>query len=508
MGRLISFPVKWWFVAVLSTILLKLHLRLRVLDGYNIIPETTFDNQPHVAADTKDIPIVLHNGAKDDNKKSRQQFTNTNNKANLSLPYFVIHIGPPKTATSSLQLELTERHDRNLLAADNYMYVGAYMKDGKLMHHTTYSTSNTTTAIKQAMTDLDCQAAVHKARKTNTATTGSSTSSGVYPPCWQNFLHALDESQGQNILLSQEIMSFRLIRTDAGPAPVDWVALKQALSGRWNLLVVVGYRRLMEWLPSAKQQNERWNALKPAMNNWPKYGNQPGRPIPPIFPHVLHHLSYIDGSQRRPKWLLQKNRKFRYLYVNNVIELLNSHEVPFQILNLHEPEPLFVTFFCNVLPGAETNCAVSRQLAVDGVREKRANREQSVAYDILATAAAGRGLVDRSVWTRHAVALAAREYHERVLNGTPFILSCPMEHDLELYLNASLSAEQELLPDFYQSDAGEQQHRADFAAAVARKKYCWINAKQVLEQTVWRNFFRNTFSSSATTNNDKKSRAT
>jgi hypothetical protein len=64
---------------------------------------------------------------------------------------------------------------------------------------------------------------------------------------------------------------------------------------------------------------------------------------------------------------------------------------------------------------------------------------------------------------------------------------------LELYLNASLTAEQELLPDFYQSDAGEQQHRADFAAAVARKKYCWINAKQVLEQTVWRDFFRNTF---------------
>jgi hypothetical protein len=173
------------------------------------------------------------------------------------------------------------------------------------------------------MTNLECQATFDKARKTTTGSTiGTNTS--VYPPCWQNFLRALEESQGQNILLSQEIMSFRLIPTDAGPVPVGWVALKQALSGRWNLLVVVAYRRLMEWLPSAKQQNERWNVLKPAMNNWPKNGNRPGKPIPPIFPHVLHHLSYIDGSQRRPNWLLQTNRKFRYLYVSNVIELLNA----------------------------------------------------------------------------------------------------------------------------------------------------------------------------------------
>jgi hypothetical protein len=500
MGHLISFPAKWWFVAVLSGILVKVNLHL--LDGYGVIPETTFDNQPFVA--DNDTPIVLHDASVKDDDKSRQPkvlpYT-----ANASLPYFVIHMGPPKTATSTLQLELTERRHRKLLAADNYQYLGAFMKDGKLMHHTTYSSSNATTAIKQAMTDLECQAAVHKARKTNAAMTGNTS---VYPHCWQHFLSALDEFEGQNILLSQEIMSFRLIPTDAGPAPVDWVALKQALSGRWNLLVVVAYRRLIEWLPSAKQQNERWNALKPAMNNWPKYGNRPGKPIPPMFPAVLHHLSFVDGSQRRPKWLLQNNRIFRYLYVTNVIDLLNANDVPFQILNLHEPETLLVTFFCHVLPGAETNCNVSRQLAVDGVSEKRANREQSVAYDILATAAAKQGLVDRRVWTRHTVALAAREYHERALNGTQFVLSCPTDHELELYLHASLSAEQQVLPDFYQSDAGEHQHRADFAAAVERKKYCWINAKQIFEQAVWRDFFRNTFSSSPTTNNDTKFVAT
>jgi hypothetical protein len=527
MGRLV--PAKWWLLAILSVLLLKANLRL--LEDYDFFPETSLDNQPHVphAADSNPTP-------KDDDKSRQpnkmvlpynQHNLNGNTEANASLPYFVIHMGPPKTATSSLQEELTARHYRNLLAADNYVYTGAYMKDGQLMRFDTYSTSNSknksknnnaTRAIKQAMTDLECQAAVHKARTSSnhhTATTYdynatiiSSRSDDWYPPsCWQHFLRALDEFQGRNILISQEIMSFRLIRTDAGLAPVDWVALQQALSGRWNLLVVVAYRRLTEWLPSAKQQNERWNALKPAMNNWPGYGNRPGKRIQPIFPHVLHHLSCIDGSQRPPKWLRKNNRKFRYLYVNNVLELLSAHGVPVQILNLHRPEPLLVTFFCHVLPGAETNCAVSRQLAVDGNSEKRANREQSVAYDILATAAAVLGLVDRSVWARHTVAVAAREHHERVLNGTRFIRSCPVEQDLELYLKASLRVEEELLPDFYQSDAGETQHRADFIAAVARQKYCWINAKEVLEQTVWRDFFRNTFSSSPN-NNDKKSAVT
>jgi hypothetical protein len=109
---------------------------------------------------------------------------------------------------------------------------------------------------------------------------------------------------------------------------------------------------------------------------------------------------HIDGSQRRPKWLLQNNRKFRYLYVNNVLELLKAHDVSFQILNLHEPEPLLVTFFCHVLPAAEANCAVSRQLAVNGVSEKRANRERlAIFWQPLRP-----GRTRRSgVWTRHVV---------------------------------------------------------------------------------------------------------
>jgi hypothetical protein len=555
MGRLISFQCKWWLFAILSAFVLKVNLFL--LGGFDIIPESTLvDNQPHVHVAKKNstAPIALHHngGVKyddDDKSSDRQRKTlpynnrnhnNGNTHANAkvhdpSLPYFVIHMGPPKTATSSLQEELTARNDPNsnntknansqshLLLADNYVYAGAYMKDGQLLRFDTYSTSNATTAIKRAMTDLQCQAAVYKARTNNNHTytstqsnaathtnnTSSSSSSysdggGVYyPPCWQNFRHALDESQGRNILLSQEIMSFRLmsIREKGRPAPVDWVALKQALEGRWNLVVVVAYRRLTEWLPSAKQQNERWNALKPAMNNWP--GNRSlGRHIPPIFPHVLHHLDYIQGSPRRPpKWLPKNSRKFQYLYVSNVMELLRAHDVPFIILNLHQPEPLLVTFFCHVLPNAAHNCAASRQQAtVDGTRggegEKRANREQSVAYDMLATAAAVRGLFDRHVWARHTVALAAKEYHERVMNSTRWILTCPSKHDLESYLQASLSMEADLLPDFYQSDAGEQQHRAEFATAVARKKYCWINAPAVLEQPVWRDFFRHTFSSS------------
>jgi hypothetical protein len=59
--------------------------------------------------------------------------------------------------------------------------------------------------------------------------------------------------------------------------------------------------------------------------------------------HVLNHISYIDGSKPRPTWLHHNLRKFQYLYTNNVLELLSAHAVPFQILNLHRPEPLLVT---------------------------------------------------------------------------------------------------------------------------------------------------------------------
>jgi hypothetical protein len=484
---MMRFPsVKWWLAATLSVLLLQVNRRLQ---------------KDYVAAILEpfaDAPIVV---VKDDKRKSDSLQKNTNANVNPSLPYFVIHMGPPKTATSSIQEELTSRHQQSLLEADNYMYVGAYLKAGKLLKFANYSASN---AIKQAMTDLTCHSAVHKARATHntmvstTNNTNTTTVTIPYPKCWHNFLQALDESEGKNILISQEIMSFRLMKTKTGLAPVDWEALQQALSGRWNLLVVVGYRRLTEWVPSAKQQNERWSLQKPAMNGWPGLGNGKGQHSQPLFPYALEFISVIDGSKRRPKWLHNNGRMFKYLYTNNVIELLDAAapNIPVKILNLHLPETLLVSFFCQVLPGAEKNCASSRQLAAAaGASEKRVNPAQSAAYDMLATAAAGQGLVDRGAWSRRAVAVAARGYHERVLNRTRWILQCPRERELKLYLNSSLRVEEELLPDFYATDAGEKQHRADFSAAVARKKYCWIDANAVLKQSVWRDFFLNTFSS-------------
>jgi hypothetical protein len=92
MGRPILFHAKWWLFAVLPALVLK--------GSYDIIPETTFDNNPPI--------VLLHqNGVTydddddDDKSSSRQRKTlpynhltgNTHanvTKVDAALPYFVI----------------------------------------------------------------------------------------------------------------------------------------------------------------------------------------------------------------------------------------------------------------------------------------------------------------------------------------------------------------------------------------------------------------------------------
>jgi hypothetical protein len=458
------------------------------------------------------------------------------NHSQPALPYFVVHMGPPKTATTTLQGQLDEWRD--VLATDNYMYAGKVLQQQQQQQERRAAQQ---TDIWRALAGKTCQRDLF-------AMNMHDMNMQVFPTCWTRFLQSLKQLEGQGIIISDEVLGFlfhRHRRDESGNgdttlpfsysySPVHWSALQEALQGKWQLLVVVGYRRLYEWLPSAKQQADRWTPNKRKLNQWPEGGAGGGKAVEPIMPWILQQdlsvaaaaaasnsttgtenaastaMTTATTTIRRHGNIMIKSAA--YYFTDQLLHMLQTNpqfQANVTILNIHEAESVRTTFFCHVLTDAHHSCRRSRQSDMlllsdaNAVTEPRSNPQQSLWYDALVTAAAagsivdnnnqngGRPLVDTAVWKRHDVVLQAQAYQEETLNLTAreFAVVCPTATQLGTLLTASLRMEATLLPAFFSSHLGESQHRFAFAQAVARKELCWIDTKAVLQTAAWKTFF-------------------
>ena len=380
-----------------------------------------------------------------------------------SKPYFIIHAGPPKTGTTTLQQELTLLNET--LAKDDYVYAGAYMREGRNIPW-----ADGALAFSKIWRSFKCQKAIAEARL-------RSNSTGKYwesVPCWQEMEKEMRPYQGMNIIVSDETMSYETKELpDVGHAPIDWISVHRMFP-EYEILVVLTYRRFFEWLPSAKQQEDRYTPYKPKMNRWPH--QKKGKALHPLFPTM---------ARRVPP-----HRHIAYVPTHRVHEWWSPH-VNISVLNLHEPTGIVTNFLCHIIPNTPHACAASRLSQT----ESRYNPEQSLSYDMLTTAAAEAGWVNTSRFKRRQVVKAIQHYHEEVLNLTAqdFPLECPANESLRDFLALSLEIEANFLPDFFQSPYGEATHRSDFQKAVDRQKYCWIDAAAVLRNQTWQAFLRERF---------------
>ena len=134
-------------------------------------------------------------------------------------------------------MELTRFSD--FLEKDNYLFLGTDSYDR-------------TDLIIDTLLDKDCMRAVNRHR--------TGLGNEETPECWQKFKNRIDgfREQNRNLVISEEWFSVQFATYEqAGRTAVDWIALQEALED-WNVIVVVGYRRLFDILPSAKQQWDRW----------------------------------------------------------------------------------------------------------------------------------------------------------------------------------------------------------------------------------------------------------
>lgn len=366
-------------------------------------------------------------------------------------PWFVIHLGPPKTATTTLETEMT--NFIHTLGQDNYLYLGKFYPFTK--------TLGKRHRILEILRDLKCQEERRKSRKTK---------------CWNEMMELLKPLRGTNIFLSDEEFGFRWTDFPEGESPIDWISLQKDIGKHWNILAIIGYRRLHEWIPSARQQNDRWfkGRRNRRIMDWPSPHGK-GSHLSPLFPMVLEYPQ-ISGNDVTPKFW------FHY-FTDDILRNLQNYRIPYKMFHMYHKEPLRSFFLCNILPDAPLSCAESRRL--DLVREEmRANPAQteSLYYDAVATHAAARGWVDTVHFTRHEAAEVLQLYQETERNGTAYDLpqKCPSTDELNLLLRASMEKERRLMPELPEADL-----MASFQISIKKSKYCWVDTETILDDPVW-----------------------
>jgi hypothetical protein len=374
----------------------------------------------------------------------------------------VIHVGPPKTATTNIQYDLTRMNET--LALDNYVYAGRY-------YYPAFNTKFNKFVPNRKETPLgEITREMFKPQYCKNAKTGSNLTACVA----KDFKRELDQYHGHNVLLSDESysMSFK--------GPKFYKALRDVVGDEWEVRIIVAYRRFFQWLPSDMFQRYRMDKDKGERNwknNWPTQEG-PGEKVTLLFP-----LYYKMWSEL--------GHQFMDTVLDNVQDTF-----PVKILNLHtlgEKKSVLSAFLCDMVPDAPTSCLKSVQLDQEPASASFANDAKTalhVNYDMLTTGVAELGLIDLDRFKRKPMREALQTFTEVDLGKSPFDfdLNCPGPDQLEEFLNMSLALEAKSL-GHETAEQMEVDSRDAFRHDVEKRMFCEVDVHATIKKDPWKSFF-------------------
>ncbi|KAG7374856.1 hypothetical protein IV203_013951 [Nitzschia inconspicua] len=390
-----------------------------------------------------------------------RQSTFENGTKNVNMPYFILHVGPPKTATTFLQCGLNHQSGR-LADKDNYFYLGR--------------SCPTTPDIMDNGEDP-----IKPLYFIKSLGLGQQLNETFVQETRRRFLH--HQRLGHHLILSTEHISSKA--TFQISQPMIW---KRLLEG-FQVKIVVGYRHYFEWFPSYYYQS---HLNKNFRAKWPSQG---GETIPPLVEYMEQHLDRWESPKRdvtdrfathMSLWMYQNWS----LYFDDV-----------QVLDLHQPGNVLVNFICHILPSATNTCDYLKQSSqTQDADENALIRTQRVSSNLfperIADTAWQLGMVPNdNVGSKKHVTTMIRGYLKELgllQNGSmKQYWWCPSVSLKDRIYHASLSFLQSLheIPSARQNMfAGHnwtlavQQHREQFQRALRQHKFCDVNTTHILLQ--------------------------
>jgi hypothetical protein len=370
------------------------------------------------------------------------------------LPRLILHVGPSKSATTTLQTDLTAAYDAGWLESE---YAGRFYRPYR---------AETTNALMLNRSESPLLVTARQMLH-------PSYCSRAGPWCCETFRDQLDEYIGLNrtVILSDE--AFGNMWTD----PSQFRAIQQSLALRWNVTVVVAYRHFYEWILSSKYQRDRTDRISnQGKVQWP--GPDGGRALLPLFPDTLSNWR---------QW---------FHYTDTIVYNANKGSLDVRILDLHASttSSILTQFLCAA--NLNEDCLTSRQVDLKKDTMTIMNSQAhttipSLYYDAIATLAAETNLVNTTLHERSHVREAVRAFHEDIneLKPEDLVLLCPSEAELTKLLEYSLTLEKAFFVV-----ANQQAHIDGFWSKANSNAFCWVNATAVVNSQKWRDFFAETLS--------------
>lgn len=375
-------------------------------------------------------------------------YTATTTKRATEKPRLVMVVGPPKCATTTIQTYLLQLKDT--LIQDGFFPEGGFQDP-----HKTFV--QIPPLVEQLLTRT-CADLIAEARE----------NSQPVPDCWRVVTEELDAvyEAGFNMVMVSEGL---------GTMPFDMPAFLAATE-KWHVEVIMLYRPFFSWLPSIKNQFEKGMGFLKEFPTQPCNSplgfccNDRHRPFrsAPLYRAIGRHG--VDGVQCRflKRYLYEPVRAFEQFH-----STINT-----KIIDMRDN--VVGTLFCNVL-NAPTSCKAIQEMPAPKV-----NPSKNMDYHLIATTAMDAGILKvTDTRSRKEVVADIEQFHQTKLAGKPLPLECAEPTALEKLLDESLRLEQELVPQFY----NESQHRAGFATAVGKNKYCSADVYAILKDPEWRKFF-------------------
>lgn len=420
--------------------------------------------------------------------------------------YFIIHVGPPKTATTTLQVGL-QRLNQTLLDADHVFYgyndeTDLFLRfknfkcHRRLRHVRADVTRNGTLVLPDAVL----------ARRL------------LRVPCWQRVLRTLGEQQRQrsrgDAVVSSWLYSCECfgIQDTMMWRYFDWESVRVTLRYHLGirLVAVVTYRRLADWLHSMYRHAMKWTGRKPAWEVWPTDPETTRGVVLPFVPSVLDYL-----RAGRPASV-----NFPFRYTDQMLDRMSSsnvshgspHRVQTRILDLHHPHhpssPV-TNLLCEVLPditprtcqevsssssrprqhaNASSPSSSSRLVLNDAVSEERDAAHPTILnYDRLVVAAYWAGKVhhtDESLPRRHA-GLLARRFHQSRMHEDESDLPWTCPGPVDLLWHHVLPIEGQLAARRGGTNATIERLRGEFDALVTSRRTCLVDTRRILQNATW-----------------------
>eukprot|EP00977_Amphora_coffeiformis_P014801 scaffold4223_cov189-Amphora_coffeaeformis.AAC.61 len=362
---------------------------------------------------------------------------------NPNRPYFVLHVGPHKTATTSIQSFLM-RH-RQTFRKNDYEAFGP--------------------GASRMKSVINCLAA-HLGQKDPTNA----------PECLAKPLTDLEAmaAQGKNVLFSSEqFMQTNTVDMES----FAWQVFFQTLQQHFRVKVVMYYRRHFDRLPSIWNQKFKPQRGTGKSIKWP--GHQNGQDIPSFLEFFEATLG-VSGKTR-----FGLGTAFRTELVPNTANTLEHMRLDGAMeihIRSYYCEDILEDFFCHVVPDAPTVCGMFH--GEKAYHPPTINSSvDTIDYDSIALEAHRLGILPPKT-TRSTAMQQAQRYQEKILNLTVADLpqACLSEELLDKMREISYQHEQRIMPSLIET------HNESFVKANQKGKFCSVNATKVLEDPGWKNF--------------------